>query len=150
MSAPAKKSYPGSCHCKTITYTVELAIPEHPEANRCNCTVCHKMGVAMLNVAESDFKLLSPPSKSDAQVGDYSYRNKNCHRYFCKNCGVQVWAGGEFELEGQKHAFFHINVLTLEPSDEIDLSTWKIKYVNGLEDAWFDGTRDVPHKGGCV
>jgi hypothetical protein len=149
MSA-SKKSYPGSCHCKTITYKVDLTIPEQPVANRCNCTICHKMGSAMLSVADSDFKLLTPPSKSDSQVGDYVFRNKNCHRYFCKNCGVQVWASGAFEFDGQTHNFFNINALTLEPGGDIDLSQWKMKYVNGLDDAWFDGTTDTPYKGGCV
>ena len=145
-----KKTHPGSCHCKAITYTVNIALPKQPEATRCNCTVCHKMGVATLSVAESDFKLLTPSSTSDAQVGDYVWRNKKCHRYFCKSCGVQVWSTGAYELEGKTHEFFIVNALTLEPSDEIDLSKWKIKYFNGAEDAWFDGTKDVPHKGGCV
>jgi hypothetical protein len=108
------------------------------------------MGVAMLNVPESDFHLTTPSAVSDPQIGDYVWRNKNCHRHFCKTCGVQIWSTGAYEHAGKTHEFFIINTLTLEPSDDLDLSKWKIKYFNGAEDAWTEGTKDVPHKGGCV
>jgi hypothetical protein len=145
-----KGTYPGSCHCGKISYTIEFALPETPAATRCNCTICHKLGVAMLSLPEADFKLLKPASKDDDTVGDYVWRNKDCHRFFCKNCGTQVWSNGVFEYEGKKITFFNINALTLEPSEAIDLSKWKINYLNGATDGWFDGQGERPYPGGCV
>ena len=56
------------------------------------------------SISESDFKLLSPNSTADG-VGDYC-RMDTAHKWFCKTCGVHVWAEGSYVYEGNTIDFF--------------------------------------------
>jgi hypothetical protein len=122
-----RRPYHGSCHCGTVKYIVFLNLPTvnsvAPDATtmqdqsglqmyKCNCTVCHKMGIFHLRLrdAPNDFYLLSPSDPTIAGSGVASYR---CNAmasvwYFCTTCGVRCFTlrGNseieEVELEGKK------------------------------------------------
>jgi len=147
----SKKTFTGSCHCGFIKYQAALPITpgETPVAGRCNCTICLKQGWTSLHVSPDDFELLAPASAS--QVKDYQMRLPTVHKYFCDKCGIHVWAEGSFEYQGTLQEFFTLNVLTLDqPQEGLDLSTFKIRYVDGRNDNWAAGPKDVPWPGGCV
>lgn len=148
-STPAKKVFTGSCHCGFIKYTAGIALTDTPTASRCNCTICLKQGYTGIRVSPEDFTLLSPESVS--QVKDYQMRSKDIHKYFCGTCGIHVWSQGEFVYEGKTYPLFSINILTLDqPQDGLDLSTFKIQYLDGRNDNWMTGPRDVPWPGQCI
>jgi hypothetical protein len=148
------KTFKGSCHCKFITYTVKLSAEqlEKRTVGRCNCTVCLKAGLTGIRVPRENFTLLTP--SSFAECKDYRINPAhNIHKYFCGTCGVHVVGEGEFEWKGQTHQFFQFYVTTLEqPQEGLDLSTWKISYVDGRNDR-FDLMRsheEGPFPGGLI
>lgn len=149
------KTFTGSCHCHFMTYTVSLPAEKlkTPEATRCNCTICSKTGYTSLTLDPSDFKLTSPSSKSE--VTDYppptAGSEKMIHHYLCPKCGVHIYGEGSYVYEGNKYDFFSINLATVDqPQEGIELSDFKMKYVDGLTDNWMAGSKDVPWKGGLA
>ncbi|OAP60271.1 hypothetical protein AYL99_05273 [Fonsecaea erecta] len=152
MSTPTgeKKTFTGSCHCGFIKYKVALALTDPPTAGRCNCTICVKQGFTGIRLPREDFTLLSPASLSEAR--DYQFRSPDIHKYFCGTCGVHVCGEGKFEYPpGTMHEFFSINAVTLDqPQDGLDLSTFKMRYVDGRNDNWGAGVKDVPWPCGPV
>jgi hypothetical protein len=77
----------GSCLCGSVKYEISGKVGD---IVHCHCKTCRKVhGSAFSSVAavqDSDFNLLSKDSlKSfESSVGK--------HRYFCSNCGTQVYA----------------------------------------------------------
>jgi len=149
-----KKTFTGSCHCKYITYKVAIPDSElqNPTAGRCNCTICLKQGWTSLRLPRSDFTLLTPSSLSECK--DYRiHPEQNVHKYFCGTCGVHVVGEGAFEWKGQMHEFFQINLVTLDqPQEGLDLSQFKMRYVDGRNNKWdvVRGHEEGPHSGGVV
>ena len=144
------KSYTGSCHCGSIKYRVSLDLhSKHPEANRCNCTLCVKTGFAGIHVPAADFEMLSPSSTNE--LTDYQFASKAMHHFFCKTCGVRCMFGGVDGSTGDK--FYSVNVLTLDrgPGDgALDLSKFKMVYWDGKEENWDAGGKEKPYPGGCL
>jgi hypothetical protein len=144
-----KVTFNGSCHCKSITYTVKM--PAVGTTTRCNCTICHKTGYSGLMVQPEDFTLLTPGSLED--LPDYVWRNKEGHRHFCDKCGVQILAHGSYTIPGptpKKVDFFSVNLRTLDqPQEGLDLRKWKVIYMNGRDDD-FMHPQSEPHENGCV
>lgn len=149
MSAE-KQSIKGSCHCKNIQYTANVALPDPPTATRCNCTVCQKTGATNLRLDSlDDFKLITPSSLSD--LPDYQFRSKDVHRVFCNKCGVHVIGHGFYEFEGNKYDFVTLNLITVDqPQEGIDLSKFKISYYDGLTDNFSGGTKEAPWPNGLL
>ena len=112
---------------------------------------CQKFGNTNMRPenAESDFKLLSPSSKSE--MGDYNPGTPTIHRYFCQTCGVHVLSEGSYEWEGQSYDHFTVNAATIDqPQDGIDLRDVTLQYFDGLHDNWNGGLQDKPWSGGMV
>jgi hypothetical protein len=64
----------GSCHCRHVTYTAEIALPFRPTfpvASRCNCTICLKTGFTNIQPhnGREGFKLLTPKGL-DEKLGE--------------------------------------------------------------------------------
>lgn len=137
-----------------IEYTVNLTIPEDGalKASRCNCTFCQKPGIVNFSLQNpDDFKLLSPSTREE--LGDYNPNAQQpaAHKYFCKTCGVHVWAGGAYEFQGTSYSFFTVNLATIaQPQEGIDLSKVVIEYVDGLHDRQSAGKRGTPWEGGLL
>jgi hypothetical protein len=96
-----------------------------------------------------DFQILSPLNPTSGGLADYQCFIKNCHWYFCGNCGVRCFAfAGEGEVrveevEGEKkevwgfkakeweendNVYLSVNAVTLEPNqDGLDLREWTEK-----------------------
>ena len=77
----------GSCLCGAVKYKIHGDVGD---IIHCHCTTCRKAhGSAFSSVAavqDSDFNLLSKDTLK-------SYESSvNKHRYFCSNCGSQIYA----------------------------------------------------------
>ncbi|WEW59067.1 hypothetical protein PRK78_004535 [Emydomyces testavorans] len=161
-SSPAHlRPYTGSCHCGAIRYRV-LLDPHNLNPARCNCSICHKKGNLILEVADpsSSFTLLQPSSWASPELGDYTFGEGRVHHYFCKTCGVSVFTRGTYVVEGTEVEFLSVNGLTVDQGSGkeegegegggLDLRKVKIGYWNGREDDWKSGMRGEPYPGGCV
>ncbi|KAG8627795.1 hypothetical protein KVT40_003668 [Elsinoe batatas] len=157
-----KKTFTGSCMCKKMTYTVDLALPEQPVAQRCNCTYCTKSGQDVYKVPGEDFHLKTPCSTAEAIADDNTHGKRmgrftiqasspNLHRYFCDQCGNLVFTAGWFEYEGHRIDYFGFNSKTLDqPQEGLDLSKFKFDYFDGLNGNYFAKKTDGPHPGGTI
>jgi len=108
-SAFERRPYHGSCHCGTIKYIAYLTLPpseSSPDVQtfrqnsglsiyKCNCTVCHKMGIFHLRLASApdDFMLLSPtdPDAEGSGVSKYMCNAQKSSWFFCATCGVRCF-----------------------------------------------------------
>ena len=148
---PAKITLKGSCHCQFIRYTISIppSVLSTATAGRCNCTVCLKQGFTPLRFPKSDFHLISPASLSECK--DYRVNpDRDIHKYFCGNCGIHVVGEGKFAWKDGFVDFFQINLGTLDqPQEGLELSKWKISYVNGRDNRWED-RKETPFRGGLL
>ncbi|KAF2422397.1 hypothetical protein EJ08DRAFT_481734 [Tothia fuscella] len=166
-----RRPYKGSCHCGTIKYITYLTLPfpdspfpsPDPKTGmaersgqrlyKCNCTVCHKMGILHLRLQNppTDFLLLSSsldPMSPEGGISDYTCNKGSNHRYFCANCGVRCFSmrgpmeNAEVEVDGKvvkvwrpvaegwregkgAPCYLSINAVTLEEGPEgLDLREW--------------------------
>ncbi|KAI1970858.1 hypothetical protein LOZ53_005536 [Ophidiomyces ophidiicola] len=152
-------TYNGGCHCGAVRYQVVLD-RANLQGGRCNCTICHKKGSLIFQVSESTVTLLKPASFTSPELGDYTFGSGSAHHYFCKTCGVSMFAKSSYVLDGKAADFLTVNGLTIDQSvgDEgeteeegkLDLSGVKVRYWNGLMNDWKGGLRDEPFPGGCL
>lgn len=114
----------GSCLCGNVTY--EFSTTKRGIIH-CHCTTCRKAhGSAFSSVARvpaADFKLTG-----DEHLGSFE-SSLGKHRYFCSNCGTQVYA----QREGKKHVILRLGSLDT-PLDANEVAhTWMSHSVD-----WFD------------
>lgn len=148
-------TFTGACHCGAIKYTIDLptAFLEDPYAVRCNCTWCQKSMFTSLKLdsLRNSFILISPTDRRT--MGDYPTEGirATLHRYFCQACGSHIFREGGVLHEGQWLGYFALNLCTIDqPQEGIELSRFKIKYVDGLHDNHAAGTHDMPWEGGLL
>ncbi|AKF80262.1 Uncharacterized conserved protein [Myxococcus fulvus] len=133
QKSPTLKKYVGGCHCGAVRFEAEVDLAE--AVNRCNCTVCTKMGGTTTQVAPSSFRVL----QGEGETAEYRVGKSPNYRRFCKHCGVQAYGGGFVEELGGD--FRSINVGCL---DDVDLSKLKVQYWDGRHDNWEAGSRSEP------
>ncbi|PNS18636.1 hypothetical protein CAC42_5175 [Sphaceloma murrayae] len=160
-SESPKKAYSGSCMCKKVRYTVQLALADPPCFIRCNCTFCTKSGFDSANIKSLDFHLQAPCSTAEATSGKTSSRetlgrfcaptSPTLFRYFCDKCGNQIFVAGTYYYEGRPIEHFSINIKLLDqPQEGLDLSKFKFEYYDGLSDKYMEKKTDGPYPGGLV
>ncbi len=81
------KSYHGSCHCGSISFTFSL--PAVHKAMRCDCSICARKG----SILTSD---LVPPDRITISVKEdmlstYRFGTMTAQHHFCKNCGIHTF-----------------------------------------------------------
>jgi hypothetical protein len=124
-----RKTYHGSCHCGNVRYAaaVDLSLG----TAKCNCSICMKMRIWHVIFKAKHFSLLSNPEL----MGEYQWlpagREKSrMHYFFCKTCGVPLFAWGDFP-DGRYYA---IQVTTLDDVESDELAAAPVKYEDGRHD----------------
>ncbi len=146
----ASKIYTGGCHCGMIRYSVEMDLTTDPVGGKCNCSSCLNRGILVLEVSPpSKFKLQSPPSLDNAQLGKYSPRGEagTFHFYFCKTCGVNCFYQEAYKAKGEYPEWFRLNALSLDPDQGLDFTKFRMEYWDGKNNNW-EGPGHVPYAGG--
>ena len=126
------KQYHGSCICGSIKFEADIKSSE--ESNRCNCTTCWKLRLWFIRVKPENFRLLT---SEDALI-DYVY-NSDYHQLFCKTCGVHAFGKLNKPVVGN---FMGINVACLDDLSPEEFSEFKIKYMDGRNDQWWNEPKD--------
>jgi hypothetical protein len=101
-----------------VTFEVE---GEPAEVNECNCSHCSRKGFLLWFVPRAQFRLKS----GEPDLSNYTFYRHAIQHKFCKTCGVQAFAFGEFP-KGNPIAAINVRCLP-----ELDRSTLKIKPVDG-------------------
>jgi hypothetical protein len=134
-----KKTYHGSCHCKAVTYEVELDLTQG--TGKCNCTYCWKMRNWSAQTRPGGFRLLTGAD----MLGDYSKSGEwgEAHHRFCKRCGVTTHGHGRIDAIGGEYAGVHVSTLDDLSLDE--LLAAPVHYADGLHDSWQNQPAEIRH-----
>jgi len=81
-------SFEGSCHCGTVTFAVDAAVPA--QAISCNCSHCRRKGLLLSFFPSSDFTLQS----GDDALQTYLLNSHKIEHKVCATCGVEPFAYG--------------------------------------------------------
>jgi hypothetical protein len=101
------KMITGSCLCGKVTYAITEKIGE---SYHCNCKTCRKAhGAAFSSVASVAGESIKMQVKKLLKTFESSKGKK---RYFCSNCGTQIYA----RREGEKHIILRLGSLDSEPN----------------------------------
>jgi len=103
-------THKGGCHCGRVSFEVEA--PAEIEADRCNCSICHKSGFLHLIVPKEDFRLVS--GENDLET--YTFNTGAAKHYFCRHCGIKSYYVPRSHPDG-----ISVNINCLEPETILSL-----------------------------
>jgi hypothetical protein len=75
-------TYQGSCHCRAVTFEVEI---DTLKAIDCDCTYCSTKGLLLAFVPEESVRNM----KGEEMLTEYLFNTKHISHLFCRICGVQ-------------------------------------------------------------
>lgn len=127
------KWHKGGCLCGAVRFEAEVDLSK--PVGRCNCTICTKVGATSTAVKPSAFRVLS----GEEHLGKWSKSGGPNYRYFCKQCGTQVFGAGNVPELGGEFRSVYANCL-----DDVDLTELTIGYWDGRNDNWHAGMRPQP------
>jgi hypothetical protein len=113
------KTYTGGCHCKKVSYEVDME--KLDEVISCNCSICTKRGWLLTFVPTTDFRLKS----GEDEVTKYHFNKNLINHIFCKTCGTASYGSGS---DGAGNDMIAINVRCL---DDVDVKLLKINEYDG-------------------
>ena len=134
-----KKTYHGSCHCKAVTFEVELDLEQG--TGKCNCTYCWKVRNWSAQVVPTEFRLLT----GSGALGDYNKSGEwgEVHHRFCTRCGVTTHGHGRIDAMGGEFAAVHLS--TLDDLPVAELLGAPLNYGDGLHDNWMNPPEETRH-----
>ena len=135
-----KRTYHGSCHCKTVTFEADIDLDKG--TGKCNCTYCWKQrqwNAGQLDL--SDFRLLTGQS----ELGDYGKSGDwgEGHHRFCLKCGKATHTHGRIDAMGGD--FLSVHLAALDDLPVADLVTAPVHYMDGLHDNWQNAPKETRH-----
>jgi hypothetical protein len=147
----------GGCHCGAVRYKAIIDLSTQ-RPTKCNCTYCHKANFVCINVDPDDpgsFKYTSHDVL--ANLGHYGFGDRGVNWNFCRQCGVNVSANGEYDKTGVEGApavrtrTRVFNAVTLDQDDRgLDLTKLKLGYFNGKDHGWSAEQQDEPAPWGSL
>jgi hypothetical protein len=130
---PEKKKHIGTCHCGAVRF--EVAIDLSTGGNRCNCSICTKIGSTNSIVKPDAFTLLA----GEESLDQYAWGAKISRRFFCKQCGVHCFGRGHLAEVGGDYISVNLNTL-----EDVELAELKVIYWDGRHDNWQAGPQSTP------
>ncbi|VBB77377.1 Putative protein of unknown function [Podospora comata] len=139
-----EQTYPCSCHCGSITFTVTLSPPlTEQTVMECNCSICRRVG----------YLLVYPPKEavvfsedSLPRLSRYQFNTKQIDHLFCGNCGsslgidfcefrqkgygISVRAFNNVDLEGLKYKKWD-GKAKLPPYSDVSGVQWALDHPAG-------------------
>ena len=135
-----KRTYHGSCHCKTVTFEVDIDLEKG--TGKCNCTLCWKQ--RMWNVgqlAKENFRLIA----GEERLSDYGKSGDwgEGHHRFCSRCGVATHSHGRIDAMGGD--LLSLQLATLDDLPVTELVSAPLHYMDGLHDNWQNPPAETRH-----
>ena len=132
------KTYTGSCHCGAVRFEADVDVSAG--TGKCNCTICTKMRLWLVDVKPDAFRLVA----GEAELTDYRGRNLDAHHVFCRRCGVRPFEWVDLpQARGGK--YYNVNVTCLDGLDIEELVSAPVTYFDGLNDRWDKVPLEVRH-----
>ena len=108
--APALTWRSGGCHCGAVRF--EAALPVRIEAQRCNCSMCAKVGFVHVIVPESRFRI----TQGGDHLTEYTFNTGVAKHLFCPNCGVKSFYRPRSNPDG-----WSVNARCLDVADDFEI-----------------------------
>jgi hypothetical protein len=105
--------YKGYCHCKKVSYEVDLEIGK---VISCNCSHCQIKGLLLSFVSADAFTLISGAE----DLTSYRFNKKVIDHLFCKHCGVESFSKGK-DKEGKDTVAINVRSLEGLTLEELDI-----------------------------
>ncbi|MEE9321569.1 MAG: GFA family protein [Granulosicoccus sp.] len=83
MSVATLRTVQGRCHCRAVTFEVDLD-DENPDLRRCNCSLCRRKSAVMAGVPIGRFRIHQGADK----LSLYQWNEHIARHYFCSICGI--------------------------------------------------------------
>lgn len=131
-SESRERPHLGTCHCGAVRFEV---VVDASLGNRCNCSVCTRVGATTGIVKPEAFVLLS----GERDLSAYEWGGRTGTRFFCKHCGVTCYLRGFLAELGGPYVSVNFNCL-----DDVDPREVTVQYWDGRHDNWHAGTRNAP------
>ncbi|WP_414475276.1 GFA family protein [Microvirga sp. M2] len=131
------KTYRGSCHCKAVTFEVDIDLAGG--TGRCNCSICMKTRNWNAIVKPAAFRLRCWPE----DVAEYSFGTGVGKYKFCKVCGVHSFSTGNIPEIGGDFVSVRVNCLDDVPEDE--LAAAPVNFADGRNDNWRESPKFTCH-----
>jgi len=133
-----RKTYSGGCHCGAVRFEADLDIAAG--TGKCNCTICTKMRLWLVEVRPDAFRLLA----GEAEMTDYRGRSDVAHHLFCRHCGGRPFEWVDMpNMTGSR--YFNVNIACLDGVDIDELMAAPVTYYDGLNDDWGSTPAEVRH-----
>ena len=135
-----RKTYHGSCHCRAVTFEVDIDLDKG--TGKCNCTFCWKQRMWNAGrLAADDLRLLS----GEDVLADYGKSGDwgEGHHRFCSKCGIATHSHGYIEQMGG--AFLSVHLATLDDLPVEELVAAPVAYMDGLHDNWGKPPAETRH-----
>ena len=110
--------YEGSCHCRSVAFTVEGEIKS---AMACNCSICQRKGSLLWFVPRERCSSRRPKTRRSV----YTFNKHLLKHRFCSVCGIHPYAEGQ---DPKGNAMAAINIRCLE---NIDLDAIPVTHFDG-------------------
>lgn len=132
------QTFHGSCHCKRLTFEVQLDLQRG--TGKCNCSYCWKVRNWSAGIKPEQFRWLS----GESEAGRYGFHpdSKNAH-VFCVHCGVRIGTTGYVEELGG--AYWSVALATLDDLSVDALLRAPVQYLNGRDNDWFHEPKEHRH-----
>ncbi|KAF2171498.1 hypothetical protein M409DRAFT_50931 [Zasmidium cellare ATCC 36951] len=137
MSTDQRTTYTANCHCNQIRYTVTLPIALAPagpgKINKCNCSICTKLGYLLVYPKREDVVF---EAGCDAFLKDYYFGKKQKPHRFCGGCGSSVLIDFKDAASERERPFLAMNTRLFKDIDldEAEYTTFDGR--NRLEPAY--------------
>jgi len=101
----------GGCHCGAVRFEADL--PDHIEAQDCNCSICARTGFIHIIVPESRFRLLAGGDR----LTSYRFNTGVADHLFCSVCGVKSFYRPRSNPDG-----WSVNARCLDNPDDLAIT----------------------------
>ena len=90
----------------------EAALPDHVEAQSCNCSICAKTGFVHVIVPESRLRLL----QGSEALETYTFNTGVARHHFCRVCGIKSFYRPRSNPDG-----WSVNARCLDDAEALDI-----------------------------
>jgi hypothetical protein len=133
----AMQTYHGSCHCKRVTFEVDLDLANGTD--KCNCSYCWKVRSWIVVLKPAALRKLT----GDDQLAVYTFGSHRHKHPFCRHCGVRTYSWGEDpEMGGE---YVSLNLASLDDLDPAALATAPLRHFDGRSDTWWSTPAETRH-----
>ena len=130
----------GSCHCGAVRYEADVDLSKG--TIRCNCSICTKARAWFTFAGGEQFHLLAGESNMSSYEWTPPGRTSPGLTYwFCKTCGVRIYATGDAEFMGGK--FYALAVATFDNVTTDELAAAPLKFIDNRHDRFDRAPEDT-------